>query len=445
MIRPSVRLLWFAGIASAGAAILYAFSAQAWPLALAVLAVALLLALIDARMALSLPLDVTADLHEGARQTKDRPGRITLALAGAGPALGKTRIALPLPSTVAAPQEILDTTLPAGPWKQLLTWEITPRKRGRYLLEALYITRNSTLALWEIRRAIPLHAELRVYPNLLGERRRLAAMFMNRGLTGVHAQRRVGRGRDFEQLREYIPGDSYEDIHWKATARRRRPVTKVYQVERTQEVYVLIDTSRLSGRAVRAETGAQESQLERFIAAALVLAMVTQKQGDLFGLVTFSDRVHGFARARAGRDHFGTCRDALYMLDTQPVNPDFEELFSFIRLRLRKRALLIVLTNLDDPALAEAFTKNARALANHHLLLVHMITPRGAVPIFQGQQPKHLHDIYRGLAGHLQWRALNELQRELHRLGAAMTLTESAALTPEIVTQYVNVKQRQAL
>jgi uncharacterized protein (DUF58 family) len=224
---------------------------------------------------------------------------------------------------------------------------------------------------------------------------------MNRGLSGVHAQRRVGRGRDFEQLREYIPGDSYEDIHWKATARRRVPVTKVYQVERTQEVYVLMDVSRLSGRAVRTESGAQESQLERFISASLVLAMVTQKQGDLFGLITFSDRVNGFVRARAGRQHFGACRDALYMQDTQPVNPDYEELFTFVRLRLRKRALLVVLTNLDDPALAESFTRHARTLASHHLLLIHMISPKGATPIFQGPEPTTTNDIYRSLAGHL--------------------------------------------
>ena len=69
---------------------------------------------------------------------------------------------------------------------------------------------------------------------------------MNRGAFGVHAQRQVGQGREFEKLREYAPGDSYIDIHWKATAKRGRPVTKLYQVERTQEVYVIIDASRLA-------------------------------------------------------------------------------------------------------------------------------------------------------------------------------------------------------
>lgn len=445
MIRPSARLLWLVALLGGGCGLWAAFvPGQAW-FAVLVLGMAGLAAALDAIAALRAPSPLRARLHEGGRQTKDRAGRVVIEVSGNVTRASLLRAALPLPPTVETPREILDTWARPGAWRVLLTWEVVARKRGRYAIPAIYLTDASRLGLWETRRAVPLGAELRVYPNLLHERRRLAAMFMNRGLAGVHAQRRVGKGRDFEQLREYIPGDSYEDIHWKATARRRRPVTNIYQVERTQEVYVLVDVSRLSGRAVRTEDGGQELQLERFIGGALVLALVTQKQGDLFGLVTFSDRVHGFVRARAGRQHFGACRDALYLLEPRPVNPDYEELFSFVRLRLRKRALLVVLTNLDDPALAEAFARHARTLASHHLMLVHMISPRGAVPVFHGEAPGTLEGVYRRLAGHLQWHALRELQRELHRLGATMTLTDSAALTPELVSQYVNVKQRQAL
>jgi hypothetical protein len=120
------------------------------PVALALLAAALLVTLIDALMAMRLTVDVHAQLHEGARQTKDRRGRVTLVLTGDGPALGKVRVALPLPHTFAVQQEILDTHLPAGPWKQLHTWEVTPKKRGHYALDALYITRKSRLYFWEV-------------------------------------------------------------------------------------------------------------------------------------------------------------------------------------------------------------------------------------------------------------------------------------------------------
>src|SRR5207247_10489432 len=86
------------------------------------------------------------------------------------------------------------------------------------------------------------------YPNLFTERKSLAALFLHRGSFGLHAQRQVGKGREFEQLREYIPGDGFDEVHWKATAKRGRPITKIFQVERTQEVYVVIDASRLSAR-----------------------------------------------------------------------------------------------------------------------------------------------------------------------------------------------------
>src|SRR5205823_6064500 len=89
--------------------------------------------------------------------------------------------------------------------------------------------------------------------NLFNERKHVAALFLRRGQLGTHAQRQAGQGRDFEKLREYVHGDSYDEIHWKASAKRGHPVTKVFQVERTQEVYVIVDASRLSAREVKIE------------------------------------------------------------------------------------------------------------------------------------------------------------------------------------------------
>lgn len=445
MIRPATRLLWCVGIVGTVAGIAAAQNPSLLaPALLSMLSLAAL-AVFDALMLGQQRPDVTAVLHSGTRQTKDRPGRLLVRVTGVTKSRNPWRAALQLPASFEVAAEIQRFKPELPHWQVELAWDVVPRKRGHFALPALFLTVNSKLGLWEMRRALSLGEHVRVYPNLLAERRRLAGTFLNRGLLGTHAQRRVGRGRDFEKLREYVPGDGYEDIHWKATARRMRPITKDYQVERTQEVYVLLDVSRLSGRTARGADGALESQLERFIAASLTLAMVTQRQGDLFGLVTFSDRVHHFVRARGGRSHFNTCRDALYLLDALPVNPDFEELFSFIRLRLRKRALLIVLTNLDDPALAETFAQQARLLASKHLMLVHMITPGGTASIFEGGAPVSVHGIYRALAGHVQWSGLCELQRELHRLGATMSLSDSPALAPEVVTQYINVKQRQML
>jgi uncharacterized protein (DUF58 family) len=274
---------------------------------------------------------------------------------------------------------------------------------------------------------------------------------MNRGSFGVHARRQVGRGREFEKLREYIPGDSIEDVHWKATAKRGHPVTKVYQIERTQEIYVIIDASRLSGRQAGREARVEgreqndSTALERFITAALVLGLAAEQQGDLFGLLTFSDKIETFIRARNGKAHYHACRDALYTLQPREVAPDFDELSTFIRLRMRRRALLLFLTSLDDPVVAESFVRNMDLLCRQHLVLVNMLQPPGVRPIFSNENVTTTNELYGELAGHLRWQQLRELEKVLQRRGVRLSLLQSERLAVDLVSQYVTVKQRQAL
>jgi len=207
----------------------------------------------------------------------------------------------------------------------------------------------SYLGFWSARKAFPVQSEIRVYPDLLKERKNLAALFLNRGSVGLHVQRQVGKGRDFEKLREYVPGDSFDDIHWKATARRGKPITKVFQIERTQEIYVVVDASRLSAR---------QSILERFVTASLVLGLAANNKATCFGLLTFTDGVDTFVRARNGKTHYSGCRDALYTLQPQIVTPDFDELCTFIRLRLRRRALIGLPHFAGRSGAAENFVRN---------------------------------------------------------------------------------------
>jgi uncharacterized protein (DUF58 family) len=283
-----------------------------------------------------------------------------------------------------------------------------------------------------------------VYPNLLTERKQLASLFLNRGVFGLHTRRQVGRGRDFEKLREYTPGDGFDEIHWKATARRAKPITKVFQIERTQEIYVVIDASRLSSRKI-GEDDKQTVILERLVTAALVLGMAAERQGDLFGLLSFTDKVEGFVRAKNGKTHYGTCRDALYTLQPRSVTPDFDEVCSFIRLRLRRRALIIFLTSLDDPALAESFVRNVDLIRKKHLVLVDMIRQPRTARLFSGSNPSSTDDLYLELGGHLRWHKLRQLEKTLQRIGVGFSQIENERLSADLVSQYLNVKQRQLL
>ena len=173
--------------------------------------------------------------------------------------------------------------------------------------------------------------------------------------------------------------------------------------------------------------------------------MAAERQGDLFGLLTFSDKVQTFVRAKNGKAHYSACRDALYTLQPQIVTPDFAELFTFIRLRLRRRALLVFLTALDDPVLADTFTRHLDLVSRQHLVIVNMMQPPGVQPVFSNPNVDSLDAVYQQLGSHVLWHNLRELEKVLQRRGASFSLVQNEKLSAQLVTQYLNVKHRQQL
>lgn len=465
MIVPRNRLLvWFAVIVLPFS-VIGAMEPAALMISAGLVAAFVLTALADAFGARAGLAGISVELPKIARMTKDRDARLEMRIRNESQKKRTLRIALGLPRELQSPHEDVIVALPDGSeWSQL-PWDCRPVQRGNHRIEAAHLEAQSPFGFWNIRKTVSATAEVRVYPNLYAERKNLAALFLNRGAFGIHAQRQLGKGREFEKLREYVPGDGYDEIHWKATARRGKPITKVFQIEKTQEVYVVIDASRLSARAPAAGaesiqysvSGVQSatlktenrtlntSSLERFITAALVLGLAAEQQGDLFGLITFTDRVGKFIRARNGKSHYAACRDALYTLEPKIVSPDFDELSAFIRLRLRRRALLVFLTALDDPLLAESFVRNMEVVRRQHLALVNMIQPPGVAEAFSNPNIVSVDELYQHLGGHLMWHKLRELEKVLKRRGVSFSLLQNERLSAELVSQYLKVKRRQIL
>ena len=314
------------------------------------------------------------------------------------------------------------------------TVDCTPLERANLNVSVCHVEAVSPWRLWRVVEQRTLDTSIRVYPDLRHER--AAELLITRSPLGIHHQRQLGKGREFEKLRDYLPGDSFEDIHWKATARRSRPVVKVFQVERTQEVYAVIDSSRLSLRS---------GILNRYVNAALILALAAEAQGDRFGLASFSATVDRFVPAGAGKLHFGTCRESIYALQARAATPDLSDVFSFLHVRLRKRALIVFLMSLDDPALAETFARDIHVLAGRHLVLVNVPQEREVAPLFTGNSPANDEEVYARLAGHLEWRRIQELRTALHRQGVRLTIADPARLPEQIARQYLDIKQRQIL
>jgi uncharacterized protein (DUF58 family) len=273
---------------------------------------------------------------------------------------------------------------------------------------------------------------------------------LNRGAIGAHARPQVGRGREFEKLREYEEGDSFDAIHWKATAKRRFPVTKVFQLERSQEIYVAIDTSRLSARPLpepfaREEITETTTHLDRAISAALLLCIAAERQGDRFGFVCFSDRVNHLLKARSGPAHFSACRELTVSLFSQTVSPDFAEIMATVKNRVKRRSLFIFLTSLDDPVIADDFVRAVNLLSRQHLVLAVTIAPAGVGPLFENTGVGDVDEIYRRLGGHLNWVKLQNLQRVLARKGVQFHVVPNQQAGLKLVTEYMHLKRRQLL
>jgi uncharacterized protein (DUF58 family) len=320
----------------------------------------------------------------------------------------------------------------AGPGT--FTIQFTARERGVHPVQRCSLEIKSPALLWLVRNTLPLETELRVYPDMRGDK--TAAALLRRRDPGSHRFRQLGRGREFERLRDYLPGDTFDEVSWKATARRGRPVVRVFQIERTQEVYVALDVSRLSGR---------HAAIEGYVKAALLLGLAAESQGDKFGLVTFSDRVHSFLRAAQGKQQYSACREALYRVRPHPVSPDFAELFTFLQLNLRRRALVIFLTALDDPLLAETFTRDLTLLTRRHLAVVALTNDPEVQPVFEGPVAKETADVYRGLAGHMVWTQVRETEKKLERHGVIIARVDPDRVGAQLAEAYTNIKRRQLL
>lgn len=463
---PHLPLLWLALLVAtpAATAFVYAEGAGKSPAAL-VLFLLFAAAFVDWMISRDRFRGICMETPELLRCTKGRELELPILLSNRGGNVGWIRYGIELPADFRSQGEVTGRIDELEPGRQRsLLYALMPLRRGRFFLEAGHLEARSRFGLWLVRRRYPLATEIRVYPDLKAERRRLSSVFLMRGNDGSHLVRQVGKGRDFEQLREYQPGDDYVDVDWKATARRRSPVTRTYQIERTQEVYVVVDHSRLSAREIRvpvAETDEGDwlyredsaggeflvtTQLERFLHCSLILASVAERQGDLFGFISFADKEDRFLRAKNGRGHYNLVRDALYTLEPKPVAPDFEQLMIALRQRLTRRALLVMLVDLSDPLTAEHFYQALPLINRQHLVIVNMIRPEAAHPLFSpGRLPAGGGEVYEQLAGHFQWQELRETANRLRHLGVELGMPDQAELCTETVSQYLNVKRRQLI
>ena len=205
-----------------------------------------------------------------------------------------------------------------------------------------------------------------VYPAFLQMKKYQLLAASNR-LTeiGVKPIRRLGHSTEFEQIKEYVRGDDYRTINWKATARSNKLMVNQYMDERSQQIYCLIDKSRVMKMPFE-----QMALLDYAINATLVLCNVAQNRHDKSGLLTFSKNIDQFLPAAKDPRHMRTLQEMLYKQETEFLEADLETVYSFVTRRIPHRSLLVLFTNFESQSAMRRQLPYLKRIARRHLLLV---------------------------------------------------------------------------
>lgn len=338
---------------------------------------------------------------------------------------------------------------------RLWSWnpEITLLRRGLWPGPRVGIERRSRFGIWRLRQWFDSPAPLRIDADLRSGRRAMLRSPIYRALVASRETPWAGQGRDFERLREYQPGDNFSEIAWKSTARRGTPVTRLFQWEQKQEVYFVVDQSRASGQTLdpvlESETDsphalAPRRVLDLAVETALVGATVALELGDDFGLVTYAEEPKSWLRAGSGQFQFHQFRDQLLNLEPLPTTADYESLFSNIRLRLRRRAYLVLLADLSERSISDSTRRGIALLRSSHVVLMTSVLPAHARPAFlPREEPCTDEGVYAALSGEKENQRLGALARQLRQLGAELRFVPYENFLRSAVEGYLESKREQ--
>lgn len=232
-----------------------------------------------------------------------------------------------------------------APWKEVtLTYVIVPLKRGAARLQAIHLRFPTLLRLWTRHHVRELETNVRIYPDiravyryeLMASRNRLAEI-------GVRVMRMPGQGREFERLREYRYGDELRHIDWKATARQRQLISREFNVERNQNIVLMVDC----GRFMRNEHEGI-SYLDRALNSAIMLSYIALGQGDNVSLMAFSNRIERFVRPVRGKPGIQAILRSTYDIQASTKSADYNLALEYLSMVQRKRALVILITFVTD-------------------------------------------------------------------------------------------------
>jgi uncharacterized protein (DUF58 family) len=319
-------------------------------------------------------------------------------------------------------------------------YPILPKERGDARFGKVYVRCQSVLRIAERWSTADLTQKVRVYPNL--EQAKQAALFLIRSRQ-TQMERRLkrqrGRGREFETLREFRAGDEYRDICWTATARRGHPVTKIYQVERSQTVWIVLD----AGRLLRARVDGP-SKLDYAVNAGLSLAHVALLSGDTVGLLAYGRRIQQRMPPGRGAAHLRMLVESLSLVHSEWSEADHLRATDTFLTSQKRRSLVVWLKDLAETPATPDVIEGVMQIASRHLVLFGVIS-QPELNALGRKSPENVAEMYEHAAAIEMIHRRELLLRRLRQQGVMALEIPPGGLATEIVNRYLEIKERSLL
>jgi uncharacterized protein (DUF58 family) len=321
-----------------------------------------------------------------------------------------------------------------------LHYTLRPRRRGAFRLAEVYIRVRSRFGLWQRLLDYPCENAIHVYPDMkqLGEYAVLART--NRlSLLGVRRTRKIGQDNEFERLRDYTLDDNYKHIDWRTTARRGKLTVKDYQSSQSQRIIFLVDCGRMM-----TNEASGVSLLDHALNAALMLSYVALRQGDAVGMIAFSDEIHSFVPARSGMNQMNHLLHASFDRFPRLVESRYDQAFVYLNAHCRKRALVVLASNVIDEVNAHQVERYLANLSGKHLPLAVLLRDHRLFSAVDAYEPQGT-ALYRAAAAAeiLSWR--RQVLSNLQQQGVLALDVFPEQMTAPLVNQYLEVKARHLL
>jgi uncharacterized protein (DUF58 family) len=321
--------------------------------------------------------------------------------------------------------------------EKLLTYNLRPVKRGEYNFGNTNIYVSSPIGFVRRRYIFEGVRVIPVYPSFIQMKKyELMALSDRLTETGVKRIRRIGHSMEFEHIKDYVRGDDYRTINWKATARKSNLMVNHFEDEKSQQVYSVIDAGRVMKMPFEGM-----SLLDYAINASLVISNIAINKKDKAGIITFSGKVTSILPADRQARQIQKIQQVLYNQATDFLESDFESLCSTILRKVSHRSLILLFTNFETLNALQRQISFIRRLSLSHLVVIIFFINTELYEMIN-KPVKNVEDIFHKTIAEKFSFEKRLIVKELARYSIQSILTTPQNLSIETINKYLELKAR---